>query len=65
MIKRFIHNYVWFWKESFNFCEGYNKFWVATGCLFKTIPFCIDLEKWYRLSEKEREVAYAEMERML
>jgi len=65
MIKRFIDNYIWFWKESFAFCEGESRLWIAKGCLFKAIPFCIEQEKWYRLSEEEKEIAYVEMDRIL
>jgi hypothetical protein len=44
MIKRFYKNYVWYWKMSFDYMEGYHKFYTFIGCLFKAIPFCIRCE---------------------
>lgn len=48
MIRRFIDSYIWFWKESFSFMQGYNKFKIGLQCLYKGIGFCIKMEKWHR-----------------
>lgn len=63
MIKRFICNYLWFWKESFSFMNGYSKLYIAWGCLVKSIPFCVAQEQWYRVENKE--LAYALMDRTI
>ncbi len=49
MMKRFIKNYLWFWKESFKFMEGHNKFYTAFKCFSKAIPFCVFMEKSRKL----------------
>lgn len=58
---RFIRNFVWFWRESFNFMEGYSKLAIMWGCLKMSIPFCIDMERWYHV--KGKQLAYAMMDR--
>jgi len=63
MIIRFIKNFIWFWKESFSFMEGYNKLYITYGCIIKVIPFCIEQEKWYRTEDKLK--AYCEMNRIM
>jgi hypothetical protein len=61
MIKRFIENYIWFWKASFDFMQGYNKLYITWGCLIKSIPHCIYMEKWHRV--KDKQTAYLNMDR--
>lgn len=65
MIKRFIENYVWFWKESFRFMKGYNKVYIAWGCFIKAIPHCIFMEKWHRMSEEQRNKWYMSEDRFI
>jgi hypothetical protein len=63
MIKRFIKNFIFFWKESFSFMQGYNKLYIFWGCLKGVIPFCVDMEKWHRI--KDKQTAYANMDRFI
>jgi hypothetical protein len=62
-VKRFFSNYKWFWKESFSFMEGYNKIYITFGCIVKSIPFCIEQEKWHRIEDKQE--AYINMDRTI
>ena len=54
-MKDFIKEYIWFWKESFNFMQGHNKLYIVWGCMFKSIPFAINMVRHNRMIGREQE----------
>lgn len=58
MIKNFIKQYLWFWKESYSFMEGHNKLYIAWGCIWKAPKFAVDMVKWERLTPEQKEAWY-------
>jgi hypothetical protein len=63
LLVRFAANYLWFWIASFGFMRGHSKLFIIKGCLNKSIPFCIIMERWRRIENKE--LAYAMMDRTI
>lgn len=58
MIKGFVKHYLWFWKESFSFMKGYNKLYIAWGCLCKAHKHAIYMVWWDRMTPEQKEAWY-------
>lgn len=65
MIKGFIKHYLWFWKESYSFMQGYNKLYITWGCLWKAQKFALDMVKWDRMNEEQRLMWYLNADRTI
>jgi hypothetical protein len=64
-MKTFLKQYIWFWKESFSFMEGYNKLYIIWGCLKQAHIFARDMVKWEKLSQSEKEHWYVNADRTI
>lgn len=61
----YIKHYLWFWKESFSFMEGYPKTHIIKGCLQMGPTFAKDMVKWDKLSKEQKEDWYIHTDRTL
>lgn len=65
MIKEFIENYLWFWKESNSFMKGHNRLYITLACIFKAPKFAIDMVRWNKLTREQKWKFYMNIDRTI
>lgn len=64
-MKTYLKYYFWFWKESFGFMKGHNRFYIAWGCLLRAPNFAKQMVEWNKLTPEERLEWYANEDRTI